>query len=403
MKIIILLLLCVFLITIQAQQKFPIAPEIWSEPVILDTVFARQWQEAASFTPNIDTAYYEGGAGIYMSFKKNDKWVSRVKLNSNINDQDIAYRTPTISKNGKRLYFSAWKGYGGWDIWYCDRDTNTNDWGISHNMGNVINNSWNQLFLYEISKDTVFCLSQSSTALYTWNNQKNNWVKADSFWYHDLGIGDIKGIAIPSNFKKIYYSRSIVYNSPKYWHNGDILVTYWDTTKNYWGDPYSLNINTIPKPYPDSSRYYGGGEFYPWISPNGKILIFTKYDYDDTTNSSPKIFISYLLVDENGIPVNIKDEHLDDTLATGYNLSNYPNPFNNTTKINYKLAVDGKVTIHLFDLLGRQIDTLIEGVKSKGSYSFSLDLSKYKLSSGIYFCTLITKHVVVTNKLLYLK
>ena len=240
MKKIILLLSLVTISNISAQQKFPVAPEIWSEPVILDTSFARPdlWQEAASFTSNMDTVFFIGGPGLFASYYKNGKWTARVKLNENINDVDIAYRNPTISKNGRRLYFSAWKGYGGWDIWYSDWDTSTSDWGKAYNMGNVINNQYNQDFLYEVSKDTVFCLSQSSNAEYAWNNQKNNWVKVDSFWYHDLGI--------TKNRKKIYYGRYIIYNPPKYWHNGDILVTYWDTTKNYWSDPYSLNINKIP-------------------------------------------------------------------------------------------------------------------------------------------------------------
>jgi hypothetical protein len=403
MKRLIFLLNVIILVNIYAQTKFPIAPEIWSEPTILDTVFTRSWQTSASFTSSMDTAYYEGGTGIYISYKKNGKWTSRVKLNSTINDQEVAYRTPTISQNGRRLYFSAWKGYGGWDVWYSDWDITSNDWGKAYNMGNIINNQYNQDIVYEVSKDTVFCLSQSETNLYEWSNQNNNWAKIDSFWYHDLGIGDINGIAITKNQKKLYYGRSTVYNPPKYWRNGDILVTYWDSIRNYWGDPYTLNINTIPRPYPDSSRYYGGGEFYPWISPNGKILIFTKYDYADTTNSSPKIYISYLLVDENGIPVSVKDEHYNDSLAPESTITNNPNPFNSSTKIHYQLAVESKVTIRLFDSLGKQIDTLIEGVKSKGSYSFNLDFSKYNLSSGVYFCTLITKQAIVTNKLLYLK
>jgi hypothetical protein len=83
--------------------------------------------------------------------------------------KDVAYRNPTISKNGRRLYFSAWKGYGGWDIWYSDWDKSINDGGQAYNMGNVINDQYNQDMLYEVSKDTVFCLSQSETNLYTLN------------------------------------------------------------------------------------------------------------------------------------------------------------------------------------------------------------------------------------------
>jgi len=111
MKKIFLIIIILLPFVVLAQQTFPQAPEVWSEPVVLDTVFAIPMQRSASasFTPNIDTAYFEGGTGIYMSYKKDGKWTSRTKLNKYINDTNIAYRNPSISKNGKRLYFSAWK------------------------------------------------------------------------------------------------------------------------------------------------------------------------------------------------------------------------------------------------------------------------------------------------------
>jgi len=286
-----------------AQQNFPHAPEIWSEPVILDTVFARPYalQVSASFTSNIDTAYFEGGTGIYMSYKKDGKWTSRIKLNNNINDVNIAYRNPSISKDGKRLYFSAWKGYGGWDIWYSDWNKQTNDWGEAYNMGPVINNADDQMYLYEVNKDSVFCLSYNETDLYAWNHQENTWVKADSSWYHELGVGDKYGLSMTGNKKKIYFGKLFAYKhlDGKPIYNMDIFVTYWDSTKDYWGDVYSLNINTEPKLYPDSSLTYGGGEYDPWISPDGKVLIFTSDRdavYDSVnTDDTYKIFISYLL------------------------------------------------------------------------------------------------------------
>ncbi len=408
MRTIFLLIIISIPLSVHGQQTFPEAPEIWSEPVVLDTVFARPMQRSASasFTRNMDTVYFEGGTGIYMSYKKDGKWISRMKLNKNINDTNIAYRNPSISKDGKRLYFSAWKGYGGWDIWYSDWDEGTSDWGVAHNMGPVINNSHpdDQMYLYEVSKDTVFCLSYGSTDLFAWNYQSNSLVKIDSFWYHNLGIGDVDGTSMPSNHRKIYYGRGNYYNSPKHWYNGDVLVTYWDSTKNYWGNPLSLNINTIPKPCPDSSSYYGGGEFYPWISPNGKVLIFTKYDYEDTTNNSPKIYVSHLLVDENGDPVSVRDRGSSPYQSNkNCSISNYPNPFNSSTTIQYELPKEGTIMIKLYDSLGREITTVVKDKKRAGKYRAVIDFSRLKLSSGTYFCTLFTKDAVITNKLIYLK
>ncbi len=67
-----------------------------------------------------------------------------------------------------------------------------------------------------------------------------------------------------------------------------------------------------------------------------------------------------------------------------YSLSqNYPNPFNPITKINYALPKDGFVTIKVFDVLGREINTLVNELKSAGYYSIDFDATS--LNSGVYF------------------
>lgn len=92
-----------------AQQNFSLAPEVWSEPIILDTAFARPyfWEESPSLTRNMDTMYFDRGNGaIHMTIKKDGKWKPSIKLNDSINGFYSKYR-PSISKDGRRLYFSA--------------------------------------------------------------------------------------------------------------------------------------------------------------------------------------------------------------------------------------------------------------------------------------------------------
>ncbi len=64
-------------------------------------------------------------------------------------------------------------------------------------------------------------------------------------------------------------------------------------------------------------------------------------------------------------------------------LENYPNPFNPSTLINYQLPEQGRVSIKVYDLLGREVANLVDGMKETGYYSVTFDGSK--LSSGIYF------------------
>jgi Secretion system C-terminal sorting domain len=61
---------------------------------------------------------------------------------------------------------------------------------------------------------------------------------------------------------------------------------------------------------------------------------------------------------------------------------NYPNPFNPSTTIKYQLSSSGIVTLKVYDILGREVTTLVNGFKSEGSYEISFDAKN--LSSGVY-------------------
>lgn len=80
---------------------------------------------------------------------------------------------------------------------------------------------------------------------------------------------------------------------------------------------------------------------------------------------------------------------------------NFPNPFNNTTKIKYSLKNDYHVKLKVFDILGKEVLVLIDKFLPKGTY---LELfSPNKLSSGIYFYRIQAGEFVDTKKMVLLK
>jgi len=77
-------------------------------------------------------------------------------------------------------------------------------------------------------------------------------------------------------------------------------------------------------------------------------------------------------------------KNLQDEIPNSYQLSqNYPNPFNPSTIINYQLASAGKVSIKIYDVLGREVKTLVDAHQNPGKYSVKFDASN--VPSGIYF------------------
>ena len=80
---------------------------------------------------------------------------------------------------------------------------------------------------------------------------------------------------------------------------------------------------------------------------------------------------------------------------------NYPNPFNPTTTINYSIPRTSLVTIKVYDVLGREIETLVNDEKHIGNYKVEFNASK--LASGIYFYKMQAGDFSETKKLILLK
>lgn len=89
-------------------------------------------------------------------------------------------------------------------------------------------------------------------------------------------------------------------------------------------------------------------------------------------------------------------------LPTAFSLyQNYPNPFNPTTTIRYEIPVQSDVQLSVYDLTGRRVAILVNGVVQAGSYSVQLDGSQ--LASGVYMYRLTAGSQVISKKLTLIK
>lgn len=103
-----------------------------------------------------------------------------------------------------------------------------------------------------------------------------------------------------------------------------------------------------------------------------------------------------------GSPVVSVESELTDGMPEGYELkSNYPNPFNPTTNIEFNLAESGFVQLNVYNMLGQKVAEVASGDMSAGKHTVTFNASA--LSSGTYLYTLEVNGVRLTNKMTLIK
>jgi len=89
-------------------------------------------------------------------------------------------------------------------------------------------------------------------------------------------------------------------------------------------------------------------------------------------------------------------------IPAGFGLDqNYPNPFNPETLIHFTLQSRGKVRLTVYDLVGREVAVLVDGVQSVGSHQVTFNASRF--SSGVYFYKLQSPDGTITRKMVLIK
>ncbi len=130
------------------------------------------------------------------------------------------------------------------------------------------------------------------------------------------------------------------------------------------------------------------------------VLDYSSGDVISHTNGKEAAFSVRCIKDDQF--TDVREAGNEEELSAGYALSqNYPNPFNPVTRIEYNLPYSGMVTIKVFDILGREVKSLIEGNFQAGNHSVNFDGSG--LSSGIYYYKMTAGNFTQTRKLILLK
>ena len=150
-------------------------------------------------------------------------------------------------------------------------------------------------------------------------------------------------------------------------------------------------VNWMSQLDEDLSRYRG----VDFLDVNTGWVVGTDYDVSGLPNSG------IILHTTNGGVAFVEEEQLSE-VPTEFLLSqNYPNPYNPSTSIKYQVASISHVSLVVYDILGNEIETLVNEEKQAGTYEISWHAAS--LPSGVYFYQLKAGEFINTKKMLLLK
>jgi hypothetical protein len=412
-----LILILLFVTASIKPQIYPPAVEVWSEPVRIDSLAERFVGEGyPSLSKDYAQLFLQKATKVSVAHKIDTLWSLPIALNNHINNGSPV-RNPNLNREGNRLYYCRWGGYGNWDLWYSKWDTLTNDWGPSINLGPTVNSPSIEYYAYELSEDTLYCINSVWASLgvciYVRDSITNQWQIVDSSNYnHPFGAGNLRGLSITGDRRKSYFSRYISLLSDSL--QSEIFVTFWDSVNNRWGNVYELNINSNAYQPDTTNNFYwiGGWDEWPWISSNGKLIFFhsNRDAAREDTSTAPDIYMSILLIDENGNPVSINELPEPKLILNDFLLfQNYPNPFNTATSIRFYLTEADEVTLTIYGILGNEILRPISNKNMNAGWQEYIlnmnytDSDSSDLSSGVYLYSLKTSKGIKSKKMIYLK
>jgi hypothetical protein len=171
--------------------------------------------------------------------------------------------------------------------------------------------------------------------------------------------------------------------------DNDLAVANWDS------DNVSVLLNNGDGTF-QAAINYGAG--------NGPSSVFA-VDLDGDGDND--LAVANIESDDISILINLSDATGEDSspetyLPENYGISqNYPNPFNTSTLIQYSLPSPSDVTIEIYDILGRKVETLVQGEQQAGYHQVIWNVED--ATSGMYFYKIQAGDYAETRKIVLLK
>ena len=200
-----------------------------------------------------------------------------------------------------------------------------------------------------------------------WNSAANSIYHTRSTRIRSFGGGLPGGLSYRSDM--ILYSKSVSEQAGITYVPGSYTV--YGNDGNHFNDSINMLLNTAVSLDMANALYYASDHL--------PVLVTLKFN---------KV-------------VNVEKEKINNIAKGFYLYQNYPNPFNPSTNIKYEIPQNSMVKISVFDLLGKEIETLINEEQPSGKYELIYNAGN--LPSGIYFYCLRSGNYIAVKKMILLR
>ncbi|MCX6149545.1 MAG: T9SS type A sorting domain-containing protein [Ignavibacteriales bacterium] len=234
--------------------------------------------------------------------------------------------------------------------------------------------------------------------------------------FNDVSYADNSGQKIPS---RVFPQQGLLLGGPLYSlfnsQPTDSMICDPERISNYenWIDGYEILPDVQADMKVETRGIEGKSkvEIVPCASHRiltaGNRIAFLSYDPLSISSSPVKYWYGFSETAPQvqalkwfGIITNVQENT--GTIPDQFSLSqNYPNPFNPTTSIKFRNTKLGFVSLKVYDILGRKVETLVNEAKQAGVYEVEFNASN--LPSGIYFCQLKAGDFIQTKKMILLR
>ncbi len=166
------------------------------------------------------------------------------------------------------------------------------------------------------------------------------------------------------------------------------------TAANFKNEIISNSIDISGLPWDGTSKYYLTNLIDGTVN---EVLPSQRNNFLINLNENQAKIFYY---GTDSVTVDVSDENIL-TVKQFKLFQNYPNPFNPNTKIKYQIPLEEKVTLKIYDILGREVSTLVNEIKSAGIHEINFNASN--LASGVYFYRITAGNYSDIKKIVLLK